>query len=172
MQDVQGAPFIREALDDLLESAAHLSSQKPNYGFSRWSSLQAAEKTLKSYIVQNGGNLQKIHKLAELETAASAVGLPALHPSLIADIQCSAEVRYAAYSIRKAEALKAHCAVLNLCTQISPLLKPHSGWVSEIKIESHELAGEKSPIKRLMVIRSKSRKEASAPDDSNLGLSL
>jgi hypothetical protein len=157
MRDVQGAPFSKEALDDLLQSAVHLTSHSPNYGFSRWASLQATEKTLKSYIVQNGGKLEKIHKLSELEKTASVAGLPPLQPSLISDIQCSADVRYAAQSVTKADALKAHYAVLNVCAQIAPLLKTQSGWVSDIKIGSYELAGKKSPIKGLMVIRGKPR---------------
>jgi hypothetical protein len=155
MLDVEGAPFSKEALDDLLQSASHLVSRNPNFGFSRWSSLQAAEKVLKSYIVQNGGALEKIHKLAGLEKAASAIGLPKLPPNLLADIQCSADVRYAAHTVTKADALKAHYAVLDLSAIIAPLLKPQSGWVSDMNVGSYKIGGVESAIKVLLVVRGK-----------------
>ena len=155
--DGPGAPFSKEVLDDLLQSADHLTADKPNYGFSRWSTLQAAEKMLKSYIVQNGGKLEKTHKLPVLEKAAVSVGLPALPPTLIPEIQCSADVRYDGNSATKDEALKAHYAVLTLCAQVAPLLKPHSGWITEIRWGSYEIAGKNSPIKGLMVTRSRRR---------------
>jgi hypothetical protein len=47
--------------------------------------------------------------------------------------------------------------VLTLCAQVAPLLKPHSGWITEIRWGSYEIAGKKSPIKGLMVTRSRRR---------------
>lgn len=155
MLDAQGAPFSKEALDDLQQSANHLVSASPNYGFSRYSSLQAAEKTLKSFIVQNGGTLKKVHNLADLEKAASAVGLPALPPNLLADIQCAADVRYEAHTVPKADALKAHYAVHDLCGRIAPLLKPQSGWFTDFNAGSYKLNGVESQIKVLLVTRGK-----------------
>jgi HEPN domain-containing protein len=164
MKDIQatpdrpGAPLSKEALDDLNQSATHLTASKPNYGFSRWSSLQAAEKTLKSYAVQNDGKLLKTHDLTKLEKEAVNVGLAALKPSLLQDIQCAPDVRYAADSVTKDEALRAHYAVMTLCSQMAPRLKPQSGWISDVKFGTCEIAGEKRPIKALMVMRGKPRR--------------
>jgi hypothetical protein len=153
MLDVEGAPYSKEAYDDLLQSAAHLVSKNPNYGFSRWSSLQAAEKTLKSFTVQSGGKLELIHKLADLEKQAVAVGLPVLPPNLLADIQCSPKVRYEAHTATKAEALKAHYAALELCARVAPLIKGQSGWMSSVSAFPYKVRGIKSPIKMLLVAR-------------------
>ncbi len=155
MLDVQGAPFSKEALDDLQQSANHLVGPSPNYGFSRWSSLQAAEKTLKSFIVQNGGTIKKIHNLAGLENSAIALGMPALPPNLVADIQCSADVRYEAHTVLKSDALKAHCAALDLCARIAPLLKPQSGWISDFNVASYKINGVESKMKVLLAARGK-----------------
>ena len=50
----------------------------PNYGQSNWASLQAAEKVIKSYILEKGGNHGRIHKLQQLCDAAAALGPPLL----------------------------------------------------------------------------------------------
>jgi len=163
MKDIQatpdrpGAPLCKEALDDLNQSATHLTASKPNYGFSRWSSLQAAEKILKSYAVQNGGKLLRTHNLSKLEKEAVNAGVASPKPTLLQDIQCDPDVRYAANSVKKDEAVRAHYAVLTLCSQIAPRLKPQSGWISDVKFGTCEIAGEKRPIKSLMVMRGKPR---------------
>jgi len=90
MKDIQATPdgpgalFSKEALDDLNQSAVYLTAPKPNYGLSKWSSLQAAEKMLKSYAVQNGGKLHKKHDLTKLEKEAVNAGLAPLKPSRVA----------------------------------------------------------------------------------------
>src|ERR1017187_9529862 len=59
------APYMKEALDDLWEAAECVLLRTPNYGQSNWASLQAAEKVLKSYILEKGGSHGKIHRLDE-----------------------------------------------------------------------------------------------------------
>jgi len=161
MKDIQatpdrpGAPFSKEALDDLNQSAAHLTAPKPNYGLSKWSSLQAAEKMLKSYAVQNGGKLLKTHDLTRLEKEAVKAGIAPSTASLLRDIQCAPEVRYAADSVTKDEALRAHYAALTLCSHIAPRLRPQSGWISDVKFGTCEIARQTRPIRALMVMRGK-----------------
>jgi HEPN domain-containing protein len=161
MGDVQGTPHIegalycREAMDDLRQSASQLTTHSPNYGFSRWASLQATEKVLKSFIAQQGKKFKKTHDLVELAAIAVSAGLPAFSPQLLDEIQCKAEVRYSAATVGKAEALQAHYAALVFCAQVAPRLKPQSGWITEIGMRSYEVNGKPRPMKALVVRRLK-----------------
>jgi len=155
MQNAYGSPFSKEALDDLSQSAAHLTAHNPNYGFSRWASLQAAEKLVKSYIVGKGQMLKKTHNLGTLVTTAVSLGMPAPSPAHVQEIQCSADVRYSAASVGKVEALKAHYAALTLCEQIAPSLNTQDGWLTQIHAVSYQIAGKVSPIKAIRVSRLK-----------------
>lgn len=152
---LQGAPYSKEALDDLHQSAAQLVGHRPNYGFSRWASLQATEKLLKSFITQKGQTFKKTHDLTSIATIAVSAGLPAPSPRLLQDIQCAPEVRYSSATIGKSEALRSHYAALELCAQIAPQLEPQSGWITEIRMLSYELDGRTRPMKALRVVRGK-----------------
>ncbi len=116
---------ITEIVDDLKASAYHLLSEPPNYGFSRWSSLQATEKVIKSYIVFKGSVPAKHHSLSKLCQAAHILGLPLQESARIAAIQCSAEVRYDSSRATKEEAVAAHYASLEICATVAALL-PHA----------------------------------------------
>jgi hypothetical protein len=116
---------ITEIVDDLKASASHLLSEPPNYGFSRWSSLQATEKIIKSYIVCKGSVPGRHHSLSKLCQAAYNLGLPLQESAKIAAIQCSAEVRYDSTRATKEEALAAHYASLEICATVAALL-PHA----------------------------------------------
>jgi hypothetical protein len=155
MHDAEKAPFAKEALDDLHQSAAQLTAYSPNYGFSRWASLQATEKLLKSFITVCGQTPRKSHNLADLASTATSLGLPSPSSSLLRDIQCDAAVRYSAASVGKAEALRAHYATLSLCSDIAPRLRPQSGWGTEMRMLSYELNGTSRPMKALLVRRGK-----------------
>jgi hypothetical protein len=155
MQDAHGSPFSKEALDDLHQSAAHLTAHNPNYGFSRWASLQAAEKLVKGYIVGQGQTPKKTHNLGMLVTSAVSVGMPAPSPDHVQEIQCSADVRYSATSVGKFEALKAHYAALTLCADIAPCLNTQSGWLTQIQSLSYQISAKPSPIKAIRVSRLK-----------------
>jgi len=117
-------PHVVEIMDDLKASAFHLFHEPPNYGFSRWSSLQATEKIIKSYIVCEGGAPDRHHILSKLCQAANGLGLPLQEPAKIAAIQCPAEVRYDSSQATKEEAVTAHYASLEICATVATLL-PH-----------------------------------------------
>jgi HEPN domain-containing protein len=157
MQDAYGSPFSREALDDLSQSAAHLTAHSPNYGFSRWASLQAAEKLVKGYIVGKGQTPKKTHDLEILVTSAVSLGMPVPFRAHVQELQCSADVRYASSSVGKVEALKAHYAALILCGQIAPSLNTQDGWLTQIQPISYQIAGKLSPIKAIRINRLKRR---------------
>lgn len=109
------APYMKEAMDDLLESSESILARRPNYGQSNWASLQAAEKVIKSYILEKGGTHGKIHKLDELCKFATQVGLRPISQALIQAIQCKPEVRYDSTLVTKDKALAAHKAALMVC---------------------------------------------------------
>lgn len=117
-------PYVNGALDDLNTSVASLFNRNPNYGHSNWASLQAAEKIIKSYILEKGGHHKNSHRLAkDLLPDAHTLGLPLIDPLIIADIQCDADVRYDAALVSKKKALAAHYAALSVCGIVAPHLR-------------------------------------------------
>jgi hypothetical protein len=113
------APYVKEAMHDLLISADSLIGARPNYGQSKWESLQAVEKIVKSCITEKGGKPRFIHKLAELFAVAESAGVPKIEPALIEAVQCSADVRYQSTLVPKLEAVKAHHAALAICGDLA-----------------------------------------------------
>jgi hypothetical protein len=155
MDDCQGASYSKEALDDLHQSATQLTPRNPNYGFSRWASLQGVEKVLKSFIEQRGKTFKKNHDLAELADVAVSAGLPPPDAGLLGKIQCKADVRYSAASVDKAEALEAHYGALAVCADVAPRLKPQSGWHTQTRMISYLVDGKPRPMGALVVSRLK-----------------
>lgn len=155
MGDCQGAPYSKEALDDLHQSARQLTDHNPNYGFSRWASLQGVEKVLKSFIEQRGKTFKKNHDLGELAGVAVSAGLALLDAQLLAKIQCKADVRYSASTVGKTEALEAHYAALAVCADVAPRLEPQSGWLTKTRAISYEVNGKPRPMGALVVSRLK-----------------
>lgn len=88
-------PMFAAAEDDWAAAVANMTSQSPNWGHSRWASLQMAEKFMKGVITLVGDvPVERVHDLMKLHDALtfSAPGLNLKH--LLADIQCGAGVRY------------------------------------------------------------------------------
>jgi hypothetical protein len=155
MDDCQGAPYSKEALDDLHQSARQLTDHNPNYGFSRWASLQAVEKVLKGFIEQRGKTFENIHNLAKLAGVAVSAGLPSPDARLLAKIQCKADVRYSAAAVGRAEALQAHYAALAFCADVALRLEPQSGWRTQVRPISYLFDGKPRPMAALVVSRLK-----------------
>jgi hypothetical protein len=87
----------------------------PQYGFSKWDSLQAAEKVLKAFIAAKGAKFKFTHILEDLALPAELLGLPLIPRNELEEIQCSPEVRYGTISVTASEAVKAHQATLSVC---------------------------------------------------------
>jgi len=155
MDDCQGAPYTKEALDDLHQSATQMTPDNANYGFSRWASLQCVEKILKGFIEQRGKTFENTHNLAKLADIAISAGLPPPDARLLTKIQCKADVRYAAGTVCKSEALEAHYAALVICADIAPRLKPQSGWHTQTRMISYPVDGKPRPMGALVVSRLK-----------------
>jgi hypothetical protein len=106
---------------DLRASVSDVVSQTPDYGNSRWHSLQAAEKVLKTYLRLKAieyprGN--KGHDLALLVGLASAHGgLKNVVSKHIRDANCSHNVRYEAPSTFE-EACNAHWGARAICALV------------------------------------------------------
>jgi hypothetical protein len=68
------APFIKEAMHDLGISVDSLLTSRPDYGQAKWESLQAAEKFIKSCILEKGVEPKKTHNLSVLCAQAATAG--------------------------------------------------------------------------------------------------
>ena len=122
MQDldaVRGVAFVEEAKGDLRASVSHLFDRPPQYGLSKWSSLQATEKFIKAYITQKGTTPPFSHDLQRLATIAESLGLPVLPQTELSKIQCPADVRYGRVPVTPAEAVEAQHAAIKACAEIA-----------------------------------------------------
>ena len=100
---------------DIDIAVSQIMNQNPNYGLSKWASLQLAEKALKAYINNKGNNPPHSHNITNLVSMANTLDLPNILSTMINDIQCGAEVRYNEINVTLDEAIIAHHASLELC---------------------------------------------------------
>lgn len=112
---ISGLDLVKEALGDLHTSVALLFTNPPQYGQSKWASLQATEKLLKAYIKKKGQEPKQIHNLQKLSDEANRLGMVKFNPASINKIQCKPDVRYGVISVSLAEAVEAHQAAVNIC---------------------------------------------------------
>lgn len=108
---------------DLKVAVEHLTNQNPQYGLSKWASLQAAEKTLKEDIKKRGGDPPKVHNLLALSKMAEELGLPAVDKAEINNAQCRADVRYDDVSISE-DAYAAYYASVQICRHVAKNFLP------------------------------------------------
>jgi len=117
-------PLIETARSDLISAVNNIFIQHPNYGQSKWASLQFSEKLLKCFIKKSGGNYPKRgHNLKLLAKLAVDKGLQILPTSIINKIQCSARVRYGEEEVSLNDAIEAHHASLVICSVLAPAIK-------------------------------------------------
>jgi HEPN domain-containing protein len=101
---------FKYAVDSLLHN--HL-----NVGHSKWASLQAAEKILKSILQRKKVSFKRNHNLRELIKSLQEIGFPAVNDDLINAIQCKASVRYGEIPFKLEDAVKAHHYSIYLCKE-------------------------------------------------------
>jgi hypothetical protein len=131
--DLTKQPFVLEARADLRESVEHMFHHEAQYGLSKWSSLQAVEKFLKAFIVQQGTQPKHgRHILTEFADAAEACGLLKIPRELLARAQCSASARYESASVSREEAIESYRAAVEIAGGIALQLTAKSGWRTEI----------------------------------------
>lgn len=106
--------LIEAAIGDVSAAVRHLMETMPQYGLSKWSSLQASEKVLKAAISLDKGEYGKTHNLLELAERAHSLGMTGDWKDLISVIQCSPAIRYGEESCSRNDAVFAHHATLGL----------------------------------------------------------
>jgi len=111
--------LIQQAKGDIDASVTHIFSNPPQYGLSKWSSLQATEKIIKAYIEEKNNNFPFSHDLKKLAGEAKDLGLRGIPDSLLDLIQCSAGVRYGNPIVNLNEAIQAHQACLDICLGVA-----------------------------------------------------
>ena len=119
MRAAETCPLIKSALADITAAVVHLTDVRPDYGLSKWSSLQVAEKLLKSAIESSDGEYQWTHNLTVLKEQANAAGLKGEWSGLLKYIQCTPGIRYGDEPCSLDEALTAHLASLTLALQLA-----------------------------------------------------
>lgn len=122
MKCANGKPYIREALADIESAVSNLCGYPPQYGLSKWDSLQVAEKVMKSYLHIHNMKVPKHHDLADIAAKAQAKGLLTIPSALLNCIQCIAGVRYGEVTVTLEEAIDAHYASLEVCKLVVPSL--------------------------------------------------
>lgn len=116
---IETLPMVREVQSDIDSAASHLLSNPPHYGLSKWSSLQAVEKSFKVYLAEKDVNIPRHHKLYELSVLAEKNGMFSVGKDFIDRIQCGASVRYGEELVSKDEAHQAHILSIILCGRIA-----------------------------------------------------
>lgn len=117
-------PYVHEALSDIQASVRHIFSVPPHYGQSKWSSAQAAEKLLKSYLKVKGVSFPFNHNIRELANLARTGGMTPLETGITDQLQTRAAVRYGDESVSLIEAVAAHHASLMVGKHVSETLIP------------------------------------------------
>lgn len=113
-----GYELVKLAMADIFVAAEHLLGQHKNYGQSKWSSLQAAEKLFKAAISSAGGNYSNTHNLEKLSRQAESVKIKSDYHSLIPYIKCTPGIRYGEEVCDRDSALLAHHATIGLVTML------------------------------------------------------
>lgn len=106
------------ARTDVQVAVVNLMDQHHSFGASKWASLQAAEKVLKAAIALKGAQFKKSHHLSGLCKHLEDLGVTFDHAQLIADIQCSPDIRYGNEPCTRDQALAAHRASLELVNRL------------------------------------------------------
>jgi hypothetical protein len=131
IKDANVQEYVRIASEDLQTSVERMTSPNPQFGLSKWASLQAVEKVIKAYISKQNVEPKKTHKLNDLAAAAESVGLRPLQRSSLKFVECSPDVRYPSTRVTKDEAVMAHRSAVAICADIAMQL-PRIGWNTNI----------------------------------------
>jgi len=119
METLFDITLVQQAKGDLDASVAHIFSNPPQYGLSKWASLQSTEKLLKAFIEEKTGSYKFTHILKDLTKDAEKVGLRK-NPTALTDlIQCPPDVRYGNSVVSLNEAIQAHHALLDICLGVA-----------------------------------------------------
>lgn len=111
--------LVTEAIGNIDASVAHLFANQPQFGLSKWASLQATEKLSKAFISQKGEKYKTTHRLDELASKAESLGLNVIPRDLLDKVQCTPGVRYGDPTVSLSEAVAAHQIALDICSGVA-----------------------------------------------------
>jgi hypothetical protein len=131
LRDVQNEPYLPAASADLEMAVSTLFLTHPNYGQSKWASLQFTEKLFKGFLtlkrVAFPKSGKKGHDLAGLAELSAHNGLPVIGPDIIKNIQCPPGVRYGEVEVDLARAIEAHHSSLEVCNVVCSAIRALKG---------------------------------------------
>lgn len=116
-QDTNKDKLCESAIEDFKYSVDSLLNNQLNIGHSKWASLQATEKILKSILKRNKITFRKNHNLRKLIESLQKIGFPNVMEDLINTIQCEASVRYGMVPFTLEDAIKANHYSIYLCKE-------------------------------------------------------
>lgn len=120
--------LLKEGTGDLISSVNYIFENPTRYGQSRWASLQATEKFIKSYIASKGSTYPNNHRLVkDLGPAAETLGWAEPNAGLLQIVECSAGVRYGEQLSTLKEAVTASQTALMLCASLAGQILKDSG---------------------------------------------
>lgn len=97
--------FKNEILQDLRKSTNSITSIEPNFGYSKWESLQFTEKLIKSFISYKGDKFPKSHNLIKDLNPKINNLIP---NQILEQIECSPSIRYNSREVSLNDAILAH----------------------------------------------------------------
>jgi hypothetical protein len=122
LEELCSYQLIESALSDLDATVEHVMVRNPNYGLSKWASLQTVEKVLKAGIEIYGGSFPKIHDLKSLSAEATELGIAVPSQDLLSRVQCSPSIRYGNPQPNLIEAVDAHHAAIEISLVVTEQL--------------------------------------------------
>lgn len=123
LQYISANPFIPEALSDIKAAVRHILSVPPHFGQSKWSSAQAAEKLLKSFLKAKAVDFPFSHDIKELTRLTTAAGMKPIDSAITVTLQTTPKVRYGDVPVSMKEAVAAHHGSLVVAKQVSDAIR-------------------------------------------------
>lgn len=117
LRDLKDAPYMEQAMNDYDMAINNIFYKYPDYNNAKWSSLQFAEKSLKSKLQQSNITFKRSHNLSGLAKDIEELGMK-IPKQIIDNIQCTAGVRYGEYKVTKQESILAIKSALALYSDI------------------------------------------------------
>lgn len=111
--------YVTASLGDHRSAIDCLSYPDPRPDHSKWASLQATEKVIKSFTASKQRKPGFSHDLIKIAEEAEALGLNPVDRNLIAQIQCTPNARYGEEAITTQEAICAHLSALQVSALVA-----------------------------------------------------
>lgn len=114
LSNIRDSELIKSARADVEAAITHIMSPRPEFGLSKWASLQVAEKYLKYILTVKGINVPKTHNLIVLVDKLKEIGINSCVDEEVRFLQCSPSIRYGEQRVLLDDAINAHHASLSL----------------------------------------------------------